>query len=58
MMPKSNRYETLDAWRGLCCLMLVAFHTTMQVARQYFVEQSGKVHDIGSLGVWLAARAW
>ncbi|HEY2759807.1 MAG TPA: acyltransferase [Pirellulales bacterium] len=58
MMLKSNRYETLDAWRGLCCLMLVAFHTTMQVARQYFVDQSGKVNDAGSLGVWLAARAW
>ena len=55
---KSSRYECLDMWRGLCCLMLVVFHTTMQVARHYFVDQSGTVHDIGSLGMWLAARAW
>lgn len=55
---KSPRYETLDMWRGLCCLMLVVFHTTMQVARHYFVDQSGKVTDAGSLGMWLAARAW
>ncbi len=55
---KSLRYETLDMWRGLCCLMLVVFHTTMQVARHYFVDQSGKVTDVSSLGMWLAARAW
>ena len=56
--PKSPRYESLDMWRGLCCLMLVVFHTTMQVARHYFVDQSGSVNDIGSLGMWLASRAW
>ncbi len=55
---KSQRYETLDMWRGLCCLMLVVFHTTMQVARHYFVDQSGKVNSASSLGMWLAARAW
>ena len=57
-VSKPKRYETLDMWRGLCCLMLVVFHTTMQVARHYFVDQSGKVTDVGSLGMWLAARAW
>ncbi len=55
---KSLRYETLDMWRGLCCLMLVVFHTTMQVARHYFVDQSGRVDSVSSLGMWLAARAW
>ena len=45
-------------WRGLCCLMLVVFHTTMQVARHYFVDQSGTVNDVGSLGMWMASRAW
>jgi peptidoglycan/LPS O-acetylase OafA/YrhL len=55
---KPRRYESLDMWRGLCCLMLVVFHTTMQQARHYFVDQSGSVNDISSLGMWLAARAW
>ena len=55
---KPRRYETLDMWRGLCCLMLVVFHTTMQVARHYFVDQAGRVTDASSLGMWLAARAW
>ncbi len=55
---KPRRYESLDMWRGLCCLMLVVFHTTMQQARHYFVDQSGSVNDISSLGIWLAARAW
>jgi peptidoglycan/LPS O-acetylase OafA/YrhL len=55
---KPRRYETLDMWRGLCCLMLVVFHTTMQQARYYFVDQSGGVNSLGSVGMWLAARAW
>ncbi|HZZ28329.1 MAG TPA: acyltransferase [Pirellulales bacterium] len=55
---KSRRYESLDMWRGLCCLMLVVFHTTMQQARYYFVGQSGSVNSLDSLGIWLAARAW
>lgn len=55
---KSRRYQSLDMWRGVCCLMLVVFHTTMQTARHYFVDQSGTVSDLSSLGMWLAARAW
>lgn len=52
------RYESLDLWRGLCCLMLVVFHTTMQTSRHYFVDQAGEVNDLGSLGMWIAARTW
>lgn len=55
---KAPRFESLDMFRGLCCLMLVVFHTTMQTARHYFVDQSGTVSDVGSLGIWLASRAW
>jgi peptidoglycan/LPS O-acetylase OafA/YrhL len=55
---KSKRYDSLDMWRGLCCLMLVVFHTTMQTAKHHFVDNSGTVNDAGSLGMWLAAHAW
>jgi peptidoglycan/LPS O-acetylase OafA/YrhL len=55
---KSARYESLDLARGLCCLMLVVFHTTMQTARHHFVDQGGSVNDAGSLGMWIAARTW
>ena len=55
---KSPRYESLDMWRGLCCLMLVVFHTTMQAARHYFVDESGTVNGPAALGLWLASRAW
>jgi peptidoglycan/LPS O-acetylase OafA/YrhL len=55
---KPKRYESLDMWRGLCCLMLVVFHATMQVARHHFEDNGGTVSDAGSLGMWLAARAW
>ncbi len=57
-IKKSRRYDSLDMWRGVCCLMLVVFHSTMQTARHYFLDQSGTVHDLGSLGMWIAARAW
>ncbi|MCC7083723.1 MAG: acyltransferase [Pirellulales bacterium] len=57
-LSKSARYESLDLWRGLCCLMLVVFHTTMQSARHHFVDRAGTVEDAASLGMWLAARTW
>ena len=55
---RSPRYESLDMWRGLCCLMLVVFHTTMQTARHYFIGESGTVNGPASLGLWIASRAW
>jgi len=55
---KPKRYEGLDTWRGLCCLMLVVFHATMQVTWNYFGDQQGTVHDAGSLGMWLASKLW
>jgi len=48
----------LDTWRGLCCLMLVVFHATMQVTWNYFGDQQGTVHDASSLGMWLASKMW
>lgn len=38
--------------------MLVVFHATMQTARYHFVDQGRSVDDIGSLGMWIAARTW
>lgn len=29
--PKSARYQSLDLWRGLACVMLVLYHTTFYV---------------------------
>jgi peptidoglycan/LPS O-acetylase OafA/YrhL len=55
---KTRRYESLDMWRGLCCMSLVVFHSTMQVARHHFVDTSGTVTDFSSLLLWITARAW
>ena len=54
----ARRYEALDAWRGLCCLLLVIFHTTMQASNRFFVVSEGEVSDASSLGMWVAARTW
>lgn len=32
MTPASTRYHSLDAWRGLACLMVVVFHSTEHTA--------------------------
>lgn len=29
---QSSRYETLDAWRGMTCLLLVVYHSTIHIA--------------------------
>jgi peptidoglycan/LPS O-acetylase OafA/YrhL len=55
---RAPRYESLDMWRGLCCLSLVVFHSTMQVARHHFVDNGGTVTDFSSLLLWITARAW
>lgn len=32
-VEKSFRYQTLDAWRGFACVLLVIFHSTMHMAK-------------------------
>ncbi len=33
--PKDARYQALDAWRGLACLLLVVYHTTFYVQSDF-----------------------
>lgn len=54
----SGRLEMLDAFRGLCCLLLVVFHTTMQSTRFHFRDQNEGVDDWSSALLWIAARTW
>src|SRR5262249_14317079 len=28
--PREPRYRALDIWRGIACLMVIAFHTTIE----------------------------
>ncbi len=31
-VPRSPRYESLDVWRGIACLLVIVFHSTFYVA--------------------------
>lgn len=35
-VPRAARYETLDAWRGLACLVVIVFHAAYYAAPQEF----------------------
>ncbi len=35
-IPRAPRYETLDAWRGLACLVVIVFHASYYAAPQEF----------------------
>lgn len=55
--PRSARYQSLDIWRGLACLMLVMYHAT------FYAEHSWRSGDpgswtIGGLAVNLFGRLW
>lgn len=56
--PPTQRLEMLDAWRGLCCLMLVVFHAAMQSIQADCWEQSIPVTDLSSAALWIVARLW
>ena len=52
------RYQTLDAWRGVACLMVIVYHSTLVHA-----GTPGVVADVGVTGalLWLAmlgAAGW
>lgn len=48
VLPRKSRYASLDAWRGLACLFMVVFHTTMQVSRSG-PSEPGILGELGSL---------
>lgn len=53
-VPRLPRYDTLDAWRGLACLMVVVFHASYNVVRPGAVE----VHIGGGGQVVLDTLRW
>jgi peptidoglycan/LPS O-acetylase OafA/YrhL len=52
--PRNPRYSSLDMWRGVACLMVVVFHSTMDV----WVLQRGLAHDFAWYLAAVARRLW
>jgi peptidoglycan/LPS O-acetylase OafA/YrhL len=57
---KAPRYQSLDMWRGLACLLMVVFHATMQVTAAYqnYAPSDGLVERSGQKLVMVTARTW
>ncbi|MCX5769338.1 MAG: acyltransferase, partial [Candidatus Hydrogenedentes bacterium] len=51
-LPRSPRYESLDLWRCVACLAVVAFHSTA------ICYESSRSSDLPGLIVALTARGW
>jgi len=51
MAPAKTRYESLDAWRGLACLMVVVHHSAGYVTGQEF--QARIASGGASVGDWI-----
>ncbi len=47
--PRAPRFETLDAWRGLACLVVIVFHASYYAAPQHVAP------DLGTPAGWLVA---
>lgn len=57
--PRQPRYESLDIWRGVACLLVVLFHSSIYLASESFDTQVRS--QGGSLFDWLivlATRFW
>jgi peptidoglycan/LPS O-acetylase OafA/YrhL len=52
--PRQPRYDSLDLWRGLACLLVVVFHTTYGDTVTYASKQSLADHG-GRTVEWLLA---
>src|SRR5438270_12515855 len=44
--PRAPRYQTLDHWRGLACLMIVLFHASIYVVPSHDISAP---HDVVAL---------
>jgi peptidoglycan/LPS O-acetylase OafA/YrhL len=54
MLPRCPRYQSLDIWRGLACILVVIFHSTF-----YMSESSrASISDPFSLAVSICERLW
>ncbi len=57
---KAPRYQALDAWRGVACLLMVVFHGTMQMTAWYQTvpAESETVSRVGQTMIMATARTW
>lgn len=55
--PKSARYQSLDMWRGVACLMLVFYHTTFYADAGWRTLHP-ETWSAGSLALNLVTRLW
>jgi peptidoglycan/LPS O-acetylase OafA/YrhL len=58
--PKAPRYQALDAWRGVACLLMVVFHATMQMTGWYQTvpPEADSVGRAGQTLIMATARTW
>lgn len=58
--PKAPRYQALDAWRGVACLLMVVFHATMQMTGWYQTvpPETDSVGRAGQTLIMATARTW
>jgi len=58
--PKAPRYQSLDAWRGVACLLMVVFHATMQMTAWYQTvpPEADSVSRAGQTLIMATARTW
>jgi peptidoglycan/LPS O-acetylase OafA/YrhL len=55
--PKSARYQSLDMWRGVACMMLVFYHTTFYADAGWRTLHP-ETWSLGSLSLNLLTRLW
>ncbi len=55
--PKSARYQSLDMWRGVACMMLVFYHTTFYADAGWRTLHP-ETWSLGSLTLNLVTRLW
>ena len=58
--PKAPRYQVLDAWRGVACLLMVVFHATMQMTGWYQTvpPEADSIGRAGQTLIMATARTW
>jgi peptidoglycan/LPS O-acetylase OafA/YrhL len=58
--PRNPRYYSLDAWRGLACLIVVIFHANIYGATPELVEtvRTGAASSVSEYLLFLTTRFW
>jgi len=55
--PRSTRYQSLDMWRGVACLMLVMYHATFYASHSWR-SSDPSTWSLGGLAINLIGRLW